>query len=331
MTAKGESDDFLKKKRERPAEVKGWFCTWPRCDLELQTALDKLLLKTKDNIEEYLIAREHHEDGGIHLHAFLKLKRKRYFKEDMFDIDSFHGHYEPCKSYKAVQIYCTKENDYISNFALEEGVGDSKQRKRAKKNKRLLTGDIDEMLDNGEISVMSVPTIVKARQLLAMNKKPSKMIERKCYWIYGKPRIGKSYLVREIFDPYEKQLNKWWDGYTDQEIVLIDDIDDKGKCLAHYMKIWADNYRFLGEIKCGTIYPTYKCLIVTSNYLPYQIWDDDKILSEAIESRFEMIEMTERAEQKSIQERILGELGMSGEVHEDVENGVEKNGLSDLE
>lgn len=287
-------------KKQKREEVKQWFCTWPRCDLELNDALKLLREAQPDNIRDYLIAREHHEDGGYHLHAYVLLKKKRRFRENLFDIGKYHGHYEPCRNYKKVIIYCKKEEDYICNFAIEL----SGEEKVAMRNKELRDGDINELVDNGKLSMFSVPQVYKARQILNLNKVPPKIIPRVCFWIYGKPRIGKSYLVRDGFDPYEKSLNKWWDGYNGQDIVLIDDLDEKGKCLDHYIKIWADNYRFLGEVKCGTMYPSYRCLIVTSNYYPKQIWMEDAILSEAITSRFEMIEMTSRDEQEMIINKI---------------------------
>lgn len=35
---------------------------------------------------------------------------------------------------------------------------------------------------------------------------------RQCLWIVGQPGVGKSFYCRK-FEPYDKQLNKWWDGY----------------------------------------------------------------------------------------------------------------------
>ena len=47
---------------------------------------------------------------------------------------------------------------------------------------------------------------------------------RKCWWIYGKPGIGKSYAVRSLYpNLYVKSSTKWWDGYTNQDVVLVDD------------------------------------------------------------------------------------------------------------
>ena len=57
----------------RPSRIraKGWFLTYPKCDVTPQAALE--YLKEKFTIEEYVIAQEEHKDGTLHLHAFIKV------------------------------------------------------------------------------------------------------------------------------------------------------------------------------------------------------------------------------------------------------------------
>lgn len=64
-----------------------------------------------------------------------------------------------------------------------------------------------------------------------------------------------------------KPQNKWWDGYDNEPIIVLDDLDHQGgQCLGHYLKIWADKYPFTAEVKGGRVYPEYTHIIVTSNY-----------------------------------------------------------------
>ena len=64
-------------------------------------------------------------------------------------------------------------------------------------------------------------------------------------WIYGPSGIGKTYYATNNFGKvFKKNQNKWWDGYCDEEVVLIDDLDQA--FMGTYLKIWADNYSFIG-------------------------------------------------------------------------------------
>jgi len=47
--------------------------------------------------------------------------------------------------------------------------------------------------------------------------------------------------------------NKWWDGYSGQRVVLLEDF--RHADLADYLKIWTDRYPFTAEIKGGTVRP----------------------------------------------------------------------------
>lgn len=107
-------------------------------------------------------------------------------------------------------------------------------------------------------------------------------------WIYGPSGIGKTYYATNNFGKvFKKNQNKWWDGYCDEEVVLIDDLDQA--FMGTYLKIWADNYSFIGEIKGGSKKISIKLLIVTSNKMPKAIWPDDTVLQMAICRRFRFV------------------------------------------
>lgn len=119
-------------------------------------------------------------------------------------------------------------------------------------------------------------------------------------WIHGKPGVGKSHFARQVLGAdgyYPKLNNKWWDGYQNQKIVIMEDVDaDTIKFLHHHLKIWADRWGFIGETKGGAVAPSHRWLIVTSNYGIEEILSDlqDKQLKQAIKRRFACWEMVER-------------------------------------
>lgn len=107
-------------------------------------------------------------------------------------------------------------------------------------------------------------------------------------WVYGAPGSGKSRPYQEATPaPFIKAPNKWWDGYDEEPVVLIEDLEPQHSRLSWYIKIWADRYPFSAEVKGYTIRIRPKQLVITSNFHPSGIFEG-KIL-EAIVRRFQII------------------------------------------
>lgn len=101
----------------------------------------------------------------------------------------------------------------------------------------------EDLVIEGKVDIMNYLKLKKNYDAhrLATQKAEHKSKTRGV-WLYGAPGTGKSYYARHHYgdDVYIKQQNKWWDGYTGQKTVVLDDHDTD--VLAHHIKLWTDEY-----------------------------------------------------------------------------------------
>lgn len=104
-------------------------------------------------------------------------------------------------------------------------------------------------------------------------------------FIWGHSGAGKSYDARSLVDHDRKKIylkgwNRWWDNYRGEDLVILEDADpEKVKGLDQDLKIWADRYAFMPEIKngsAGMIRP--KWIVVTSQYHMKELFKDQETL-----------------------------------------------------
>jgi len=85
-------------------------------------------------------------------------------------------------------------------------------------------------------------------------------------WYYGPTGTGKSHRARTFGAFYLKNINKWWDGYKDEDNVIIEEWSPESNMTTQSLKKWADKYYFNAEIKGGQISIRPRTIIVTSNF-----------------------------------------------------------------
>lgn len=115
--------------------------------------------------------------------------------------------------------------------------------------------------------------------------------QQEVYLFWGIPGSGKSHAAFEQagVDAYEKvPTTKFWDGYTGQENIVIDDFC--GDIGVTHLKRWLDKYPCKVECKFGCIPLTTKRWFITSN-VPLEDWWPSiaQIHKDAIRRRFTKI------------------------------------------
>jgi hypothetical protein len=182
------------------------------------------------------------------------------------------------------RTYCVKDGDFYERGELPMK-GRAKDENKAELNEVLLNTPLKNLVEEGTISLYSVPTLSRAKQILAQQNDPYSHHDVRGVWYFGPPGTGKSRRAREENpSAYIKAQNKWFDGYSGEKAIILDDLDTG--TLGHYLKIWGDRYSCSGEIKGGTVNLVHELFIITSNYHPDKLWPDDEEMCKAIKRRF---------------------------------------------
>nr|WAE43223.1 MAG: replication associated protein [Cressdnaviricota sp.] len=160
--------------------------------------------------------------------------------------------------------YCKKDGNFFENGDMPR---DQKQTWK----------DVMELAQAGKMEQImeDYPAIyiLHRPKLEALNKTPPALLDRDLKshfeWWYGPTGTGKSHQIWTQYPiHYDKQINKWWDGYDREDVVVIEEADPK-KCehMAYFFKRWMDRYPFQAEIKGAVLSQIRpKKIIITSNY-----------------------------------------------------------------
>lgn len=117
------------------------------------------------------------------------------------------------------------------------------------------------------------------------------------YWLHGPTGSGKTRWVWDNFDDvYTKDSSEWWDGYCQNDCILIDDY--RGGLRLNYLLQVLDRYPMRVQIKGGYTQLNSPNIVITSCKSPedtYRNCDEniDQLLRRIDEVRFVTVTVTE--------------------------------------
>lgn len=269
------------KQQESKIRSRIWLCT-------LNNPLESLADLYEVFKPKYMCGQvEKGESGTIHLQFFLHFKESVWFST----LKKLHSkvHFVQVKQNNGADTYCMKEESRLDG-PYEFG------EKPIKRNSKT---DWDSVFLNAKRGNFdNIPSDIKVRCYSNLKKIEkdhlvcSDSSELRGVWIYGPAGSGKSRLAREQYpNSYFKLANKWWDGYNGQKSVILDDFGREHSVLGYHLKIWADRYGCLLEIKGGASASAFNHFVVTSQYSIEEIWKGDQESIDAINRRFKKIRL----------------------------------------
>lgn len=234
------------------------FLTYPQCPIPKEDAISIIFyIFTEENIDEYIIAEEEHKNGDKHLHVYLKLKVQNTYTNPSFadlsyNNEWYHGNYQGCRSEKNVIKYCSKEENYLSNFDVGARIQKKNSHKRvladALINKKInlvqavqeepellfgykkLKADLFEYFKDEQDRREAFPDWIPNPWGKVMSSKISQ--KRRHYWIFSRqPNKGKTFLFAK---PLERKYRclvqsgdfSYWNVSGQEETIILDEYNN---------------------------------------------------------------------------------------------------------
>lgn len=228
--------------------------------------------------------------GTIHLQGFVCFDNARTLRS-LIKLLVGCGYVDVARgSPKQASDYCKKIDDFVErgNLPMSQQEKAVKGQEYWQKQKELAQhGKFDEI--DPKLFITHYGSLNRIKNDFDIKHKVFEETDEKMLWYYGDTGTGKSYTARKN-NPgaYLKPLNEWWDGYNDEQVVIIDDFDKRDASLIRHLKIWSDRYPFIDEVKNSSKKLRPRLLIVTSNYHPSEIWSEKSDL-DPILRRFKVV------------------------------------------
>jgi len=240
------------------------------------TPLEYVVLRNVE-CKYHIIGKEVGTEGTPHLQGFVMFKEGTSFLKAKKVLGD-RCHIEVCKGSPISNFeYCSKGKDFIEMGDRPKGKG---KRTDLDNVAEAIKGGATkrEICDNyGSQFIKYHNGIEKMISVYQEHRSKAPVV----IWYYGETGCGKTRLAVKTGNLkgsyYIKDNTKWWNGYEQQKVIIVDDFDheENGLGFRNLIKL-LDRYEFLGESKGSYVKINSELIIVTSDRSPVLMFDEKK-------------------------------------------------------
>ena len=247
------------------------------------------LTEPKTPFKFIIFGKEVASTGTPHLQGYVEFKHQKSMSAVKKTLGNKQYHLEPAIADAHSNVkYCSKgeqsHEEYLKdgkeghNYGLNADVYTAGEYKKSGQrtdlesiNTLIKTHTIKELIEQGKIK--NTQQIGFAQKCIAYNQ-PIRMTAPRVVWICGDTGTGKTHSIFQKHnkeDIHSQHSFKFWDGYENQPVVLIDDMR-ADFCKYHELLTLLDKYPHRVEVKCGDRIFNSKTIYITSPYTPQQMF-----------------------------------------------------------
>lgn len=253
---------------------------------------------TTGNARYLIFQLERGESGTMHLQGYIEFSDSRRFSAVRRLLPG--AHIEPRRgSAQQAADYCRKHDSRVDGPWEFGEVSISAQGKRSDLcavAEAVKSGQgLQKICEEHTSTYIRYHRGIREAMLIAQAKRPSGMRNKVVVLIYGASGIGKTSWVLDRYDAtsFVKEGNhKWFDGYVEQDTVLIDDFagGKSGFTCSATLNLF-DKRDCRVEVKGGFAMLSHNTLFVTSNIHPRDWWEftDREMHYTALKNRFTQV------------------------------------------
>lgn len=185
----------------------------------------------------------------------------------LLELQKTFGHIEERKgTAQQASDYCEKEGNFVKKGTLSRPGTRSDLKEVAKS---VLSGaSIEEIAETHPVEFIKYNKGIEALRNTQMKHRTTKPHVE---WLWGLTEVGKSrYCNEKHTSKYFKDGTMWWNNYTQQEAIIIDDFDGKWP-FRDLLRI-LDRYEYQGQTKGGYVKINSPYIYITCEFPPTKFW-----------------------------------------------------------